>query len=276
MKLIRIASLASVIASAVACGASTDDLGVDDVITEGEIAEGEITEGEIAEESSALVVSTKVVGDTACPSGYSLATPAEATANQAAVCGKLGTWDIVRLAGGGSMDGPGYGCGIRSWDNRNLGASVCKKTVQFTKGVGDGVCPGGYTVANPMVARANAQAICNKLGTWDIARLAGGGSMDGPGYGCGIRDADNRALGHTACVQLDFVKPLGDKPCPAGSGLISPQQARARQAELCGKLGSWDIARLEGGGSMDGSGYGCGIRDWDTRGLGHALCDVNQ
>jgi hypothetical protein len=202
MKLIRIASLASVIASAVACGASTDDLGVDDVITEGEIAEGEITEGEIAEESSALVVSTKVVGDTACPSGYSLATPAEATANQAAVCGKLGTWDIVRLAGGGSMDGPGYGCGIR--------------------------------------------------------------------------DADNRALGHTACVQLDFVKPLGDKPCPAGSGLISPQQARARQAELCGKLGSWDIARLEGGGSMDGSGYGCGIRDWDTRGLGHALCDVNQ
>ncbi len=80
------------------------------------------------------------------------------------------------------------------------------------------------------------------------------------------------ALGNTVCVQLDFVRPVGDKPCPAGSALISPQEARARQAELCGKLGTWDIARLDGGGSMDGPGYGCAIRDSDTRTLGNALC----
>ena len=269
MKIVRFAFLVSVMASAVACAASTDSsgsleesVGVDDVDSGGEVAEA----------SFALGVATRVVGDTACPTGYSLATPAEALANQAAVCSKLGTWDIARLSGGGSMDGPGYGCGIRSTDTRSLGHSVCKQAVRSTRGIGDGVCPSGYTVANSMVARANQSSICSTLGTWDIARIAGGGSMDGPGYGCGIRDADSRSLGNTVCVQLDFVRPVGDKPCPAGSALISPQEARARKAELCGKLGTWDIARLDGGGSMDGPGYGCAIRDSDTRTLGNALC----
>ncbi|WP_437945037.1 hypothetical protein WME98_29205 [Sorangium sp. So ce296] len=269
MKLVRFAFLASVMASAVACAASTDSSGS----LEESVGVDDVDSGrEVAEASFALGVATRVVGDTACPTGYSLATPAEALANQAAVCSKLGTWDIARLSGGGSMDGPGYGCGIRSTDTRSLGHSVCKQAVQFTRGIGDGVCPSGYTVANSMVARANQSSICSTLGTWDIARLAGGGSMDGPGYGCGIRDADSRSLGNTVCVQLDFVRPVGDKPCPAGSALISPQEARARQAELCGKLGTWDIARLDGGGSMDGPGYGCAIRDSDTRTLGNALC----
>ncbi len=263
MTFVRAALAISTVFTAASCVGSADesqnDLGLDD---------------EVSEESQALGVTSRLVGDSACPSGYSLATSAEAQANKTAICSKLGTWDITRLAGGGSMDGPGYGCGIRNVDTRGLGHSVCKKAVQFERGVGDNVCPSGFTTANPMVARANSAAMCAKLGTWDIARLAGGGSMDGPGYGCTIRDSDTRGLGHTACAQLDFMRAVGDKPCPAGSALISPQEARARQAELCSKLGTWDIARLDGGGSMDGSGYGCTIRDSDTRGLGHALCGV--
>ncbi len=230
------------------------------------------SDGEISVASQALGVSTVVVGDTTCPTNYSLATKDEAQANQGAICGQLGTWDIARLSGGGSMDGGGYGCGVRSLDTRGLGNSVCKKPVAFLDGVGDGVCPSGYTKANSMVARANSSAICSTLGTWDVARLAGGGSMDGPGYGCGIRDSDARNLGNTVCVQLSFVKKYGDASCPAGSALISPQEARARQSELCSKLGTWDIARLDGGGSMDGAGYGCGIRDFDNRSLGNSIC----
>jgi hypothetical protein len=256
MKLVRFAFVASVMTSAVACMPSSEPW----------------NQGQVAEDSFALGVATRVVGDTTCPSGYSLATPAEATANQQAICNMLDTWDIARLAGGGSMDGPGYGCAIRPVDTRSLGHAVCKQPTQFARGIDDGVCPSGYTVADSMVARANQSAICSMLDTWDIARLADGGSMDGPGYGCEIRDADERELGHTVCVQLDFVRPTGDQPCPAGSALISPQEARARTSELCDQLEDWDIARLDGGGSMDGPGYGCTIRDSDTRELGHALC----
>ena len=261
IKFARFAVAISMVFSAAACVGSAEELENDANLDE-----------DVAEEAQALGIAAEVVGDTTCPTDYSLATPAEARANQSAICSKLGTWDIARLDGGGSMDGPGYGCTIRDVDTRGLGHAVCKKPVQFTRGIGDNVCPSGYTVANSMVARANQSALCAQLGTWDIARLAGGGSMDGPGSGCTIRDVDTRGLGHTACVQLDAVRAIGDKPCPAGTALISPQEARARQSALCGKLGAWDIARLDGGGSMDGPGYGCTIRDSDSRSLGHALC----
>jgi len=68
-----------------------------------------------------------VTGDGECPSGYGLATPQEARADQQNACQVLGTWYIARLAGGGSMDGPGYKCKIRDKDDRNLGHSLCKK-----------------------------------------------------------------------------------------------------------------------------------------------------
>lgn len=259
LKLARAALAMALAFSSTACVAS------------GEESE-DVFEGDSTEESQALGTAIRVVGDTSCASGYSLASPTEARANQSAMCSKLGAWDIARLADGGSMDGPGYGCTVRDVDTRSLGHSVCKKAVAFARGVGDGVCPSGYSLATSMTARANASAMCAQLGTWDIARLADGGSMDGPGYGCTIRDNDTRALGHSACAQLDSARAIGDKPCPAGSALISPQEARARQSELCSKLGAWDVARLDGGGSMDGPGYGCTIRDTDNRSLGHALC----
>jgi len=49
-------------------------------------------------------------------------------------------------------------------------------------------------------AQARRNEICQQLGEWFIARLANGGSMDGPGYGCQIRSADTRSLGHTVCA----------------------------------------------------------------------------
>jgi hypothetical protein len=63
---------------------------------------------------------------TACPGGQTLVSVAEAAAHRDAVCAKLGSWDIVRLAGGGSMDGPGYHCGTRDHDDRSLGGVLCK------------------------------------------------------------------------------------------------------------------------------------------------------
>ncbi len=51
----------------------------------------------------------------------------EAKANAEALCGLIGKWSIVRLAGGGSMDGSGYQCKVRPSDERRTGESLCVK-----------------------------------------------------------------------------------------------------------------------------------------------------
>lgn len=227
---------------------------------------GSNTDGGINEEF------IKVWGDTPCPIDFSLTTPNEALANQDDICLLLGPWDIARLAGGGSMDGPGYGCGIRVEDTRSLGATVCKTPMEFTRGTGDGICPEGYTVASPVVVQADLAAACSVLGAGDIARLAGGASMSGPDADCAISEKDDRQLDSTVCAMLYFMEAQGDTPCPLGWNLVSPATARAKKDAICSKLDTWDVVRLEGGGSMDGPGYGCGVRDEDTRSLGHSLC----
>ncbi|WNG45147.1 hypothetical protein F0U60_14295 [Archangium minus] len=250
-------SVASI--SLVGCGASQ--------------ASKEISKEEFAQNASALADEVvAVTGDMPCPSGYTQVNPKEANANTNALCALLDPWDIARLENGGSMAGSGYGCTISISDNRNLGHSLCKKVLQFTVSPGDGSCPNTYTVASRLVARANQEAICNQLGTWDIARLLNMGSIEGPGYGCNVHASDSRTLGHTVCAQYEFLKVTGDSPCGPGKTLLAPQEARASLSEVCAKLGDWDIARLAGGGSMDGPAYGCNVRDWDSRGMGHALC----
>lgn len=71
-----------------------------------------------------------------CPSGFSLVTYKEAIENKDVLSRKLETWDIARLAGGGSMDGSGYNSKIRQEDERGLGHSLCKRlklgVIQFT------------------------------------------------------------------------------------------------------------------------------------------------
>src|SRR5579872_1165261 len=152
----------------------------------------------------------EVSRDSPCPSGYSLISPAEAQESRAQLCSMLGTWDIVRLDGGGSMDGPGYGCGIRAADARHLGQSLCKRPTGLANQVSAGVCTGGYKSVSYLTANAYLGAACSLLGTWDIARLGDGGSMDGPGYGCGTRQTDSRSLGNTLCAQYSFQEVQGD------------------------------------------------------------------
>jgi hypothetical protein len=107
--------------------------------------------------------------DGSCPSGYVLATPAEARANVQSACTVLGTWYIARLAGGGSMDGPGYNCKVRDTDTRPLGNSLCRKVASnpapFVVTGSDGSCPAGYVLASASEAREDPQAACAVLGT---------------------------------------------------------------------------------------------------------------
>jgi opacity protein-like surface antigen len=215
-------------------------------------------------------------GDGQCPSGYVLATVADVKANEKQACAALGEWYIARLAGGGSMDGPGYNCKIRDHDDRKLGDSLCLR-LEFKASKGDGQCPAGFTLATPQEARANQQQACAALGEWYIARLAGGGSMDGPGYNCKIRDLDTRGVGDSLCragspAPIEFKASKGDGQCSDGLTLATPQEARANEKQACAALGEWYIARLAGGGSMDGPGYNCKIRDKDDRKLGDSLC----
>jgi len=65
---------------------------------------------------------------------------------------------------------------------------------------------------------------------------------------------------------------VSGETCPSGSTLVAYEEALANKDLLSRKLGTWDIARLANGGSMDGPGYDSKIRPKDERGLGHALC----
>ncbi|MBX3247996.1 MAG: hypothetical protein KF901_12520 [Myxococcales bacterium] len=80
------------------------------------------------------------------------------------------------------------------------GSAPASAQVQLVAGDGGEHCPGGWEPMSVAHAQANQSAVCQQLGQWVIARLAGGGSMDGPGYRCQIRPRDDRGLGHTLCV----------------------------------------------------------------------------
>lgn len=156
---------------------------------------------------SALILTTGSAF-AACPAGFEIASFDEASANVQEACATLGTWDIARLKGGGSMDGRGYGCKIRNSDDRPLGNVLCKKTsVQNVKG---NSCHSGSKLLDPVTALQSSKATCALLGEWDIAQLAGGGSMDGPGYQCGVRLSDTRHLGNALCTKYTFIEGYGD------------------------------------------------------------------
>jgi hypothetical protein len=70
-------------------------------------------------------------------------------------------------------------------------------------------CPARTTRVTYAEALANQSALCAMLGTWFIARLAEGGSIDGPGYKCRMRPHDPRVLGHSLC------KAVTPSPCAA-------------------------------------------------------------
>lgn len=66
----------------------------------------------------------KLPGDR-CPTGARPVTLTQARAHRAEICRSLGQWDVVRLANGASMDGPGYECRQRPGDSRELGHVLC-------------------------------------------------------------------------------------------------------------------------------------------------------
>ena len=93
---------------------------------------------------------------------------------------------------------------------------------------GDGSCPTGRTLLGLAQATANQQDVCKVLGEWYIARLAGGGSMDGPGYGCKIRPADERSLGHSLCAVVAQAQP----DCSTGRDLIAIPEVKSEAQKL--------------------------------------------
>ena len=65
---------------------------------------------------------------------------------------------------------------------------------------------------------------------------------------------------------------IDGEACPSGYHHLTYASATENQSAACSNLSTWDIARLDGRGSMSGSGYGCGLIQNDTRNLGHSLC----
>lgn len=166
-------------------------------------------------------------------------------------------------------------CGPAESEESHFEQSQSALYGEVTKVTGDIPCPSGYVIATPDDASAYLGPACMKLFAWDIARLTGSGAMRGYGYNCTVSSYESNPLGHTLCkspATNTFLKVTGDSPCGPGRTLLTAQEANDRKSEVCARLGTWDIARLEGGGSMKGPGYGCTISTWDTQALGHALC----
>lgn len=166
-------------------------------------------------------------------------------------------------------------CGSTESDEASLAGRESALYGELVKVNGDIPCPTGYVIATPDDAYTYQSTLCGQLDTWDIARLTDSGAMNGPGYGCNIISYESSPLGHTLCkdpANNSFFKATGDSPCGPNQTLLTPEEASARSGEICDMLGMWDIVRLEGGGSMNGPGYGCIISTWDTQSLGHSLC----
>lgn len=70
----------------------------------------------------------------------------------------------------------------------------------YTKVTGE-ACPSGQRAAELWEVKTDAKAACGALAEWDIARLANGASLSGPGYKCEEKDSDQRKLGHALCVK---------------------------------------------------------------------------
>lgn len=103
---------------------------------------------------------------------------------------------------------------------------------------GDGICPAGSTALTYQQAYAHREAIRSQLGEWHIARLSGGGSMDGPGYHCQLRPADARPLGHTLC--------LAGPPVPPS---VPPRHVTPTVGRYDGAHPHWrDLVEIEPGG----------------------------
>ena len=74
-----------------------------------------------------------------------------------------------------------------------------------------------------------------------------------------------------ASAQTAYTKVTGEA-CPSGQRNVELWEVKKDAKAACAALEQWDIVRLANGASLSGSGYQCGVKENDTRKLGHALC----
>ena len=134
-----------------------------------------------------------------CPKGYRHASVEEA--KNACNAAGMKKWYIVRLRGGASLSGSGYGCAIKSRDTRKLGGALCvrvqrKVVVRAFTNLGQ-KCPSGWKLANIKMAKSACRAPGMKQ--WSSVRLRGGASLSGFGYQCAIKHRDTRKVRGVLC-----------------------------------------------------------------------------
>lgn len=72
-----------------------------------------------------------VPGDVACPEAMRLASVSDAEDQAAALCNLVPDFSVARLAGLGSLSGPGLNCTVQKTDSRALSLSLCAPIVDF-------------------------------------------------------------------------------------------------------------------------------------------------
>lgn len=83
------------------------------------------------------------------------------------------------------------------------GVGSAQTSDQVRLSSGDYTCLEDERLASEQFARDHRDRICNEMDDWGVARLAGGGSISGPGNDCAIREIDNRPAPQSVCVPLE-------------------------------------------------------------------------
>ncbi|XYI01943.1 hypothetical protein ACMHYB_20100 [Sorangium sp. So ce1128] len=147
----------------------------------------------------------------ACPAGYTPLTAADAFWTFVARCDELPYSGVFRIADGASIDGPWNNCQQHANDTRELDYTLCKPNYElfdiggttFAVVRGGEQCLEGFEHVDFATASAYSDEICTHVGYWGIARIGGGGSIDGVGYNCNVRATDSRQLGDAICVEIE-------------------------------------------------------------------------
>ncbi|WP_437304275.1 hypothetical protein [Sorangium sp. So ce388] len=162
----------------------------------------------------------------------------------------------------------------------SLSAPSRAQAVEYGVYEGEG-CPAGYTPLTQLDAFWTFVASCDELPYSGVFRIADGSSIDGPWNNCQQHADDTRELDYTLCkpnyelFEIDgttFAVVRGGEQCLEGFEHVDFATASAYSAEICTHVGYWGIARIGGGGSIDGVGYDCNVRATDSRPLGDAIC----
>jgi hypothetical protein len=139
-----------------------------------------------------------------CSPGWDTVSFNEVNASTQQYCNMLGAGDVARIGFRGSLSG--NNCALSEFNiTSGITRSICVKRVindvELVPVKGN-ICGNGQVLVTEQEALVNQNAYCNILGDYDIVRLADGGSMDGPGYGCNIRYEDRRDLFGVLCRAL--------------------------------------------------------------------------